>query len=208
MCNMRLSEHCSHTMRNQTPWNMVSEYYRFVSRGIRTLSAVNVDHFHSTRHYQFSAEVFHQFLKTNLVPRVISGGGIGVEAHLEEWKTISAIYPDFDMKIVRMEEGPSGEVVVTSKTVLVFSESTFRNAFPHVISNDYMYPIVDKLLGQALEIDTVARFTWDDLVKRVADIKFQADMMSPLLSVLGSLDDVAGLFRSALVTTEGQILVV
>ncbi|OWZ21818.1 hypothetical protein PHMEG_0003568 [Phytophthora megakarya] len=64
-----------------------------------------------------------------------------------------------------------------------------------------------KLLGQKLEICSVARFVWDDTMARVSEVSFQTDLITPILNVLGSLEQVASVFSYALVTPEGHTIV-
>ncbi|OWZ16595.1 hypothetical protein PHMEG_0009593 [Phytophthora megakarya] len=199
MYTMRLSVPWGNLVVNPKAWGIVAEYYCFVGRGISVSGSPtsSATHPNTMIRSQYPVETVLQYFQTILIPRVISSAGVGIEAHLEEWKTLSAIFPDFNMNIVRMEEGSSGEVVVTSKAVLSFSEKAFRSA----------NSAADKLLGRKLKIFTVAHFIWDTTVARVAEIRFQADMISPLLRVLGSLDLVANIFSSARVSPEGQIIV-
>ncbi|OWZ21875.1 hypothetical protein PHMEG_0003503 [Phytophthora megakarya] len=208
MCHIRISNRWSSIMVNPTPWSVVAEYYRLVSRGVDDSPPTSPDRCSNpTNHVKYPVSVVQRFFQTMLMPDVTSVGGVGVEAHVTEWKNISAIYPDFDMRIVRIEEGPSGEVVVASKTILTFSEDTFRNAYPHMLDNSNKNVITAKLWGQKIEVATVAHFVWNNTMGRIAEIMFQVDMIPPLVQVLGSLELVANLFSYAFLTPEGHVVV-
>ncbi|OWZ08235.1 hypothetical protein PHMEG_00019258 [Phytophthora megakarya] len=205
-CKMRISDHWIHMVVNPKAWGVVVEYYCLLGRGVNNsfLTKFSTSRSPSAHQSPVHVETLHEYFQTILMPNVISCGGVGVEAHLTEWMRISTMFPDFNMKIVRMEKGANSEVVVTSKTALTFSENTFRNAFPHVSNNDYMIQIAEKLWGKTLEIRTVAHFIWDEKMDRFDEIRFEADLISPMLRVLGSLDLVACMFESALVSPEGK----
>ncbi|OWZ00532.1 hypothetical protein PHMEG_00028252 [Phytophthora megakarya] len=210
MCKMRRSNRWDTITVKPTPWSVVVEYHRLFCRGVNpSLSATSCTQARPSLRMQYPIEFVHQlsFLQTVMMPRVVCNGKrISIEAHLEEWKTVSRIYPDFDMKLVHMKEGPSGEMVATSKATFTFTEDTLCNGFPHLVSNNNTNPIAASLMGQKLEIRTVTRFVWDDTMGRVAELSFQTDLIKLILSALGSLEQVASVFSHALVTPEGHII--
>ncbi|OWZ12077.1 hypothetical protein PHMEG_00014814 [Phytophthora megakarya] len=211
MFHVRRSNRSRTIVIKPTLWGVVGEYFRLFRCGVNpSLSTMSTTRSRQTLQMQYPVEVAHQFsfLQTVMMPRVICGGQrIGVEAHLKEWKTISRTYPDFNMKLVHLGEGPSGDLVATSKAIFTFTEETLCNAFPHLIDNGNKNPIVAKLLGRRLEVDGVTRFTWDETMGRVTKLSFQVDLISPILQVLGSLDLIAIMFNNAFVTPEGHVVV-
>lgn len=49
-------------------------------------------------------------------------------------------------------------------------------------------------------------FEWDAASARVTSIVCKADILTPLLQLFGSLDDVSRVFEQAQLTTEGRLV--
>ncbi|OWZ20871.1 hypothetical protein PHMEG_0004670, partial [Phytophthora megakarya] len=64
-----------------------------------------------------------------------------------------------------------------------------------------------KLLGQRLVMHGSVRFSWNSSVNRVDGLLSQSDMVTPLLQLLGNIDDVSLLLGNARVTPEGSLVV-
>ncbi|OWZ22738.1 hypothetical protein PHMEG_0002504 [Phytophthora megakarya] len=142
------------------------------------------------------------------MPRALCGDQrVGVEAHLKEWETISRIFPDLDVKLTHLEEGPGGEMIVTTKAFLTFTEDTFCYAFPHLVSDYRKNIIFAKLVGRRLEIPGTGRFVWDQMMGRVTLLSFDVDFIQPISHVLGSLEYVAIMFNHALIQLDGHPVV-
>ncbi|POM79983.1 Hypothetical protein PHPALM_2234 [Phytophthora palmivora] len=76
--------------------------------------------------------------------------------------------------------------------------NTLRRAFPHLNSNEHgdtnggvWSPLAARMLGQKLVLRGFVQFGWDDATDKVVRLHFQADMMTPMVKLLGSLSDVA-----------------
>ncbi|KAL4163095.1 hypothetical protein KRP22_015207 [Phytophthora ramorum] len=66
--------------------------------------------------------------------------------------------------------------------------------------------LVAKLQGQCLVIQGSVRFDWDKAINRVTGLYVQMDMVSPLLRILGSLEDVSLAFSFARITPDGNLV--
>ncbi|KAG3085235.1 hypothetical protein PI124_g18537 [Phytophthora idaei] len=60
------------------------------------------------------------------------------------------------------------------------------------------------LLNQRLSVSGSVRFDWDTSTGRVIRLESKVDLMTPMLQLLGSLEDVARVFDKALVTLDGR----
>ncbi|KAF4139153.1 hypothetical protein GN958_ATG11671 [Phytophthora infestans] len=86
-----------------------------------------------------------------------------------------------------------------------------RTVFPHLnsdgrggIEGGIWSSLGCKLLNQRLVMRGSVYFDWDSTVDCVARIQSQSDMLTPLLRLLGTLEDVSLVFQSALVTPDCQ----
>ncbi|POM59662.1 hypothetical protein PHPALM_31572 [Phytophthora palmivora] len=95
--------------------------------------------------------------------------GYGVEALLQNWKLISLCHPDIDIKLVRLENGPGDSVVATTRAFM---------------------GLASRLLGQKLVMNGCTHLIWDNEAKRVVNIQYTADLLAPMLQLLGNLEDV------------------
>ncbi|KAE9223878.1 hypothetical protein PF005_g6127, partial [Phytophthora fragariae] len=66
---------------------------------------------------------------------------------------------------------------------------------------------VSQLLGQRITMTGSVRFGWDSVSKRVTKLYAQADMVSPLLQLVSSLEAVSIIFRGALITPDCNLVV-
>ncbi|ETO77468.1 hypothetical protein F442_07335 [Phytophthora nicotianae P10297] len=85
--------------------------------------------------------------------------------------------------------------------------------FPHLMSDDFDYDkerewsrIAGRLVNQRLVMRGSVHFNWDGTSNRVMGLITQADMVSPLLQLLGNLEDVSRVFRRARINPESNIV--
>ncbi|GMF65827.1 unnamed protein product [Phytophthora lilii] len=64
--------------------------------------------------------------------------------------------------------------------------------------------LVTRLLGQQLVVRNNEIFEWDDVKNVVVKIYHEADLLTPMLMLLGSLDGVSCLFEGAAVALDGN----
>ncbi|KAL3658514.1 hypothetical protein V7S43_016398 [Phytophthora oleae] len=77
-----------------------------------------------------------------------------------------------------------------------------RCAFPNLVADDRSLPIVHKLLEQRLVLCGSFYFEWNESSNCIQSFAFKADMLKPLLEVLGSLSDVSCVFHNARLTPD------
>ncbi|KAG6953777.1 hypothetical protein JG688_00012653 [Phytophthora aleatoria] len=67
--------------------------------------------------------------------------------------------------------------------------------------------IAAKLLGQRLVMCGSVSFTWDSSTHQVVGLISQADMVSPLLQLMGNIEDVSNVLSNARVTPECNLVI-
>ncbi|KAG6615847.1 BZIP transcription factor [Phytophthora cinnamomi] len=147
----------------------------------------------------------HDFLQQTMAPGVIVENGRGVGAMLERWRFISLSQPNFEVQVVRLKNSPAGSVVASTKTKVILCESMLRYAFPKLSVSKRGQILAAKLLGQHVEILGHTTFVWDSENGRVLSVDGKADVLTPMLRLLGNLDDLAFVFDQALATLQGRL---
>ncbi|KAJ8533404.1 hypothetical protein ON010_g13849 [Phytophthora cinnamomi] len=189
-----------------TSWNVAAEYFRLFRRGSQTLEPTS-----PARVYSPSVQVQRDFLQATMAPDMPFGAACGVEAHLEIWRLCALCHQDFDIRLGRLECLDENSLVATTTCTVVITIDTLHYAFPHLVQRDQSgnwSPLVTHLLGQTLVVHGSTRLTWDKEKKCMVSVDYTADMLTPLLSLLGSLENVSYVFDNALVTTEGKFVAV
>ncbi|OWZ13633.1 hypothetical protein PHMEG_00013008 [Phytophthora megakarya] len=136
----------------------------------------------------------------------------GAESEMEKWRQISLCFDDIRVDLERLEM-PDANVVVASTTMRVsISATTFRYAFPHLhcceeigVEGGKWSRVALKLLGKCIVVRGSSRFYWDNTSNRIGSVDIEGDLLTPMLSVLGNLEDVSCLFDRALLTPDFRL---
>ncbi|KAF4319353.1 hypothetical protein JM18_003205 [Phytophthora kernoviae] len=169
------------------------------------LKCSNVPDLHAIFLLLKSIQVQRNFLQATMSLDVIGETGCGVEALLETWKMITLLHEDIDIQLLRLDQGAGGSLVATTKVKFSINEKTLRLAFPHLINADEAgnwSRLAAKLLGQQLVVRGAVRSMWDEDSDRMISVQNEADMLTPMLQLLGNLEDVFCVFGNALITPE------
>ncbi|KAL3663389.1 hypothetical protein V7S43_011794 [Phytophthora oleae] len=166
-----------------TCWGVAVEYFRLFRNGLK--------------HSIGPPRAEEEFLRVVMAPDVAYDTIIGVEGILHKWRRVSMIHPDIDIQLVRLDRDTENTIEATVKGVTTVSLNTIQYTFPHLINGDAMSPLATSLLGRRLEADGRMRFTWDENAAKISSMQFQADMLTPMLRILGSLEDVSYVFKRA-----------
>ncbi|OWZ03110.1 hypothetical protein PHMEG_00025220 [Phytophthora megakarya] len=177
--------------RSQTLWSAVTNYFRLFRRGFR--SPTDTD-------YWCVLNVLESFMSSN----VNDGFMCGPKAILSKWMLFSLCFDDVNVDLHRLEVGPlKNSVVSTVITRITISDSTLHLIFPHLVNGDpggYITSLSRKLLGQRLVVRCSVTFEWDDTSNRIIKMQSKSDLLTPILRVLGNLEDVSRVFEGAFVT--------
>ncbi|EGZ06265.1 hypothetical protein PHYSODRAFT_531231, partial [Phytophthora sojae] len=110
---------------------------------------------------------------------VIIKSGRGVDSLLERWSFISISQPNFEVEVVRFENGPRDCVVAITKTKIVLCESMLRYAFPNLAATERGKSLAAKMLGKRMEIDGCTMFGWDSENGQALSVDGKSDVLSP-----------------------------
>ncbi|KAG1695835.1 hypothetical protein DVH05_019173 [Phytophthora capsici] len=203
-----------HAPTTENVWNVATEYFRLFRYGyeapVTTPKQTSTSPF-ATTNSKFDMTQLQpsnpqlDFLRGSMSADVTDGMQSGPDALLENWRLVSLYYDDVSVKLEQLEQdGVSGSLV--GKTVLhvTITEETLQNVFPQLVSHESL--LASKLLNQRLALRGSVRFDWDKASGRVMRLNSTVDMMTPMLELLGCLEDVATVFNGALVGLDGRFL--
>ncbi|KAL3659168.1 hypothetical protein V7S43_015747 [Phytophthora oleae] len=178
----------------QTSWNMVVEYVRLFRHGYKPPI------FDGT---QFLDENYAQkrFLQAVTASNIAFNGGFGVDALFEDWKAISLQYDSTVTELVSLEAGEGEVLVARMDNISTITANMVRNALVPLANDDAEanWPnFATKRLGQQLVIQTTVRFEWDEMRGQFVSVYYEGDMLTPLLKLLGNLEEATRVFCSSL----------
>ncbi|KAG6617581.1 bZIP transcription factor 1 [Phytophthora cinnamomi] len=188
------------TLRRWSVWSVAVEYFNHFKHG------------HATTHNgpcnPSGPSMQLDFLRATMTPDVTDGNVHGIDAIMEQWRLYTLYHTDLHMALERLERGPDNSVIATTKTSMTITESTLFHAFRHLLDGNCSHSdsIVSKLLGQRIVMRGSVQFGWDEQSGRVCRLTCSADMLTPMLKLLGSLEDVAFVFSRARITPDDNVV--
>ncbi|GMF65829.1 unnamed protein product [Phytophthora lilii] len=189
-------------MTNTTVWNVAVEYVRLFRYGVR---APRTETLSSDLVARPPTQAQRSFLLATTMPAVVCETGYGADALMESWIFVSQFHPDIDVNLKCLENSAVGLIVGSTIGRLTITENTLRHAFPHLVDDSEggeRMQLAKKLLGQQLVMRGSIHFEWDSENGRIASIQHKADLMTPLLELLGSFEEVSRVFDNARVTPD------
>ncbi|OWY95847.1 hypothetical protein PHMEG_00034044, partial [Phytophthora megakarya] len=134
----------------------------------------------------------------------------GVEAIVENWKLLSFYHDEVQIRLQRMEQITQDSLLAFAMIRLTITKKTLQYLYPHLIDNNDKgtAALAAKLLNQHLLVRGSVRFDWDSVNERVVRLESKFDILSPILKLVGSLENVVRVFEEALVTPEGRFLLI
>ncbi|OWZ21938.1 hypothetical protein PHMEG_0003427 [Phytophthora megakarya] len=146
-----------------------------------------------------------EFLKRTMLPDVVFNAERGVKAIVSNWKRLSLSFYDIEVELDNLVEGLGGSLIATTTTSVTITQQTLENVFPHLCVDDIdSDPLAQKLLNKRLVVIGSTRFDWDDKSSRVKSITSQSDMLTPILRLLGDLENTSRVFENAMISPEFQ----
>ncbi|CAI5738871.1 unnamed protein product [Hyaloperonospora brassicae] len=180
-------------------WRFAAEYFRLFRYGVRFKEGSK------TSETAESAQL--DFLRNSMTEDLVYNAEHGVVCMLQTWRQTSCWFAPVRLEVDRLTKDATGFLVANTLFTVTISEQTLRDVFPHLCNNDgTMSALAQKLLGQAIAMRGSTRFKWDDALGRVASVMSQSDMLTPLLRILGSVNDVSRVFDKALITPDFQLV--
>ncbi|KAF1778840.1 hypothetical protein GQ600_19785 [Phytophthora cactorum] len=182
-------------------WHVVVEYFRLFRYGyLAPMSELNLatsspNDASTPREPNLRDQEW--FLRAAMSPDVAIGELSGVDALIEQWRRYSTYFGRLHFQLKGMEEQPFGALVATAS--LSFTHrNMLRRVFPHLLavsSGKCWFGtehgiLRTRLLGRRLYCRCSVRFLWDDSTGRVTQLNCTMDLLTPLLRVFGSLEDM------------------
>ncbi|ETN13843.1 hypothetical protein PPTG_08540 [Phytophthora nicotianae INRA-310] len=169
-------------------WRAAAEYCRLIRHGLHLTSN------------QLG------FMRDMMSPNVVFNAAYGPEAIMQHWFFMNW-FGEVDVELKGWELTDGNSLVAITTTSVTITKHTLRNVFPHlrtIDNSDRNGKLAEQLLLQRLVMRGSTRFEWDDSTCRVTRVIAQSDMMTPILHLLGNLEDVSRVFEQALISPEFQ----
>ncbi|KUF97542.1 hypothetical protein AM587_10008418 [Phytophthora nicotianae] len=168
-------------------WTAAAQFFSLFQNGI--------DRAKEKEHVQI------RFLQAAMAPNIAFNDGYGIHAVLKNWSHRSLHHEKTEIQLVRLEPGSEGIVVAHLSNATTITESMLRKSFLCAGKdgeNSEWPSFAWKLLGQRLTIRTIVRFEWDYENSRFDSVFYEADMLTPLLDLLGNMQDASTVLSSSL----------
>ncbi|GMF65825.1 unnamed protein product [Phytophthora lilii] len=194
---------------NTTVWSVAAEYFRLFRNGFQgpmltQQSSVADPSMGSLQPRQ--SFVQRDFFVATMAEDVIGDTGFGVESLLKNWRQLSMYHEDMEIELVRLDVGPDKGLIANVRSAATMSETALRHGFPHLFKNGEWTPLGARLLGKRIIMRGAVSFVWDEGRGREASLQYSVDMLTPMIQLLGSLEDVAQVFDHANVTPESRLV--
>lgn len=176
-------------------WDVALEYFQQFRYGLQSRGCSNAIR-------PTNAQI--DLLRTAMVPDVVFNSGQGVEAMMRSWKCLSMWFQDVELEIEGIDRGAAGSLVAIARTSVTITERTLRNVFPHLCSSSSNRRLADRLLGQRIVMRGLTRFEWDGLSGRFTSVMAHSDLLTPMLRLLGSVEDASLVFDRSIISPDFQ----
>ncbi|KAG3024677.1 hypothetical protein PC121_g9061 [Phytophthora cactorum] len=190
----------------QRVWDVVVEYFQLFRRGVG--DAFSQGSAHSSDVLRASeAQQQLMFLRSTMAPDVEFSNVSGVEVLMEHWRRLSEYHEDLDFQLTHMEKVSESIVTATAILSVTITKTTLECVFPRLMSSENVedLSLAVKLLGHKLDYPCSVLFVWDEETSLVVRMETDIDMATPLLGLLGSLEDVSRVLEGAVMTPNSYI---
>uniref|UniRef100_H3H5G9 Uncharacterized protein n=1 Tax=Phytophthora ramorum TaxID=164328 RepID=H3H5G9_PHYRM len=188
---------------------VVAEYFRLFRYGLKGSAPTNDPG--SSTHVApdtFVSSVQRDFLHAAVSPDVVGETGFGVERLIEDYRRLALYLPDSDTQLVRLDTGPGDSLTATAAVAIVVTAKMLHFAFPHLVRDGdrgQWSQLAATLLGQRFVLRGSIQFKWDSGTSRVKLVQTRADLLTPILRLLGDLETISRVFDNALITPECKL---
>ncbi|ETI48729.1 hypothetical protein L917_06992 [Phytophthora nicotianae] len=189
------------TLRERLPkesaWFVAVEYFRVLQYGLSGLEAAQ--------------ERFLKFLSASMAPDIDTGNASGLQDLVRSWKIFTQAFPDCHIQLQGLKQLTRGALVATTSTRVTLTHHTLQYLFRSLADDNKTLSkrrkeIVAKVVDQHIVMRGSVRFDWDETTKRVVGLHSHTDMLTPMLNLLGSLEDVSLVFSHAAITLDGTFI--
>ncbi|OWZ14998.1 hypothetical protein PHMEG_00011438 [Phytophthora megakarya] len=156
-------------------------------------------YFHVCRNAKSTSFEEQDFVQATMTSDVVFNGGCGTKALIEEMRRFSSSFEDFELELLFLKKDTENSLVATTTTTFTLSKQTLQKVFPHLWSSENggrpRSPLADKLVGQRIVVPGTIRFTWDETKCRMTSVLSRTDLVTPMLELVGSLENLAQVFE-------------
>eukprot|EP00644_Phytophthora_capsici_P005999 jgi/Phyca11/559069/estExt2_Genewise1.C_PHYCAscaffold_21038 len=194
---------------NTTVWSVAAEYFRLFQHGFKgpmVMLQPSTPESSSVSLQPRESFVQRDFFIATMTEDVIGDTGFGVQSLLDGWKQLSMYHEDLEIELIRLDIGPDEDLIATVRSATTMSEKALRHGFPHLFHDGEWTPLGKKLLGQRMVMHGAVSFVWNEDNGRVSSLQYSVDMLTPVMQVLGNLEDVAHVFGRAHVTPDSRLV--
>ncbi|EGZ29312.1 hypothetical protein PHYSODRAFT_471648 [Phytophthora sojae] len=167
-------------------WDVVADYFRQFRHGLHASANVRT--------------VQLDFVRTTMATDVVFNTEYGIEAMRRSWCFLRW-FDDVEVELENLQKSSKMSLNATMTTSVTITNRTLSNVFPYLKKSS---SLACKLVGQRIVMRGSARFDWDSSTSRVTSVISQSDMLTPMLRLLGSFEDVSQVFDQALISPEFQ----
>ncbi|KAG6610760.1 uncharacterized protein IUM83_08075 [Phytophthora cinnamomi] len=124
---------------------------------------------------------------------------------MNSWKRFCQAFEDVEVALQGLRQSGEDSLVAKVTTSFTITKRIMCSVFPHLkssTSDGNTSQIVEKLLGQRVTTRGTTWFQWDSALGCITGLMSETDMISPMLGLLGSLEDVSLVFEKLPVSLE------
>ncbi|POM64944.1 Hypothetical protein PHPALM_19455 [Phytophthora palmivora] len=139
---------------------------------------------------------------------ILLGKRRGLEELVEQWRQYSTYFDNIELQLGHVAKLSAKFTWAYSTLSVTITDTTLVHLFPHLqigTKDNKLACVRSKLQGQRLVLPHRVCFEWDEDAKRVTQLETVVDFISPLLHVLGSLQDVVMVLKDARITPDCAI---
>ncbi|KAK1942263.1 hypothetical protein P3T76_006585 [Phytophthora citrophthora] len=183
-------------------WTVATEYFRLFQHGLHT------------QYETPTAQL--DFLQAMTVPNISAGTVQSVATIVRNWVVFTRFFQDIDMQLQSLKKVDDCVLLASTTVAMTLSRHSLVNLFPHLFYGgviqemqgieNRVYGIAKKLIDQRLVLSGSVRFAWNNSTHRVERIDSEFDMMTPLLRLLDSVEDVSFVFNGGLITPSFNVI--
>jgi hypothetical protein len=191
------------TPTGQNVWVVAAEYFRVFRHGF--MAPLCIPESTTGKRGQSEPSLQLDFLHQVMVSNPNDGVVCGAEALLDNWRLLSLYHNDVQLQLKRLEAVTPDSLVATATLSFTITDDTLQHVYPHLIDGHDLLPLAARLLDQRVALSGSVRFDWDKATGRVMRLESSFDLLTPMLKLLASLEDVMLVFDQACITLDGKL---
>ncbi|GMF29233.1 unnamed protein product [Phytophthora fragariaefolia] len=193
---------------SHSPWSIVAEVFHLLQSSFRSPWRMS-----SAREMMINPETQRTLavLERSFALDAAMGDLRGVKALLDQLQLYLQCFGGSQLRLKRIETMSAGVMAARAELRATVTEATLKHVFPHLVSDDNLITdekrkrLRGRLLGQRLKVSCTITFLFDDISRRVVRLEVNADLVTALQQVFGSLGDVSLVLERSLITPDFTI---